>query len=337
MDIIIKSLNRPYYLDRCLHSIDKFVQNFKGKIIILDDGTPQKYLDIIVQKHPKIKICKSTFYNEKSNLLTQKKAFSTYQVPIDLWFKISDELSDYFLILEDDVWFIEPINLFDIQSEMIQNQVVMTKLIWLTNSNLIQNTEEIHKNQLVILKPKLFTFSPFLYNFIFRKNYLNWHRRILAKFKIYTFKKHMAYYTIYSVAGTIVHKKYYKKCWEKHQNKIDETLQILNILKYIKQNKNNNFARMKKEFLRTGFLSSATNQFKEKYEGNIDMNVFNAILNEAWCNDEFEVYANLNQDLDKLQIKTILQKDKTYTFENWLNWVNSFKKQYQDYGCKMAK
>ena len=35
--IIIKSFNRPYYLDRCLQSIYKFVKgNFK--IIVLDDG-----------------------------------------------------------------------------------------------------------------------------------------------------------------------------------------------------------------------------------------------------------------------------------------------------------
>jgi len=42
--IIIKSFNRPYYLDRCLQSIYKFVKgNFK--IIVLDDGTPGKYLN----------------------------------------------------------------------------------------------------------------------------------------------------------------------------------------------------------------------------------------------------------------------------------------------------
>ena len=39
MDIIIKSFNRPYYLDRCILSI---LKNVKGdfKIKIVDDGTP---------------------------------------------------------------------------------------------------------------------------------------------------------------------------------------------------------------------------------------------------------------------------------------------------------
>ncbi len=77
MDIIIKSLNRPYYLDRCLFSIAKYVTNFNGKIIILEDGTPQKYLDLIQTKYPKIEIVKSAFYDEKSKLLSQKRsAFS---------------------------------------------------------------------------------------------------------------------------------------------------------------------------------------------------------------------------------------------------------------------
>ena len=47
MDIIIKSFNRPYYLDRCLQSIQTFVQDSKYTIMVLDDGTSQKYLDKI--------------------------------------------------------------------------------------------------------------------------------------------------------------------------------------------------------------------------------------------------------------------------------------------------
>ena len=46
MDIIIKSYNRPYYLHRCLQSIKENVLG-NYKVIIVDDGTPQKYLDKI--------------------------------------------------------------------------------------------------------------------------------------------------------------------------------------------------------------------------------------------------------------------------------------------------
>ena len=69
MDILIKSFNRPYYLDRCIESIKKFAQNQDFKITILDDGTPQKYLDKIQQKHSEITILKSALYDEKSNAI----------------------------------------------------------------------------------------------------------------------------------------------------------------------------------------------------------------------------------------------------------------------------
>ena len=72
MDILIKSFNRPYYLDRCLQSIAKYAQNPDYSIIVLDDGTPQKYLDKIQEKHSEIKILKSEFYTEKSQLLQKQ-------------------------------------------------------------------------------------------------------------------------------------------------------------------------------------------------------------------------------------------------------------------------
>ena len=75
--IIIKSFNRPYYLDRCLNSIYKNV-NCKFEIKVLDDGTPEKYLEKIFDKYKDIKIIKSTQYNDKisaieQNLLEKKK------------------------------------------------------------------------------------------------------------------------------------------------------------------------------------------------------------------------------------------------------------------------
>ena len=51
MRILIKSFYRPYLLERCLKSIYEKVKNAEDlEIIILDDGTPQKYLDKIKLK-----------------------------------------------------------------------------------------------------------------------------------------------------------------------------------------------------------------------------------------------------------------------------------------------
>ena len=83
-DIFIKSFNRTFYLDRCLESIKKFVSG-NYKITILDDGTPQKYLDKIKLKYPQIEILKSSNYTEKSSAIISGKEINGFQIPTDLW------------------------------------------------------------------------------------------------------------------------------------------------------------------------------------------------------------------------------------------------------------
>ena len=64
VNIFIKSFNRPFYLDRCLQSIENFVEgDFCVKV--LDDGTPETYLSKIKEKHPKIEIITSENYQNK--------------------------------------------------------------------------------------------------------------------------------------------------------------------------------------------------------------------------------------------------------------------------------
>ena len=108
MDILIKSFNRPYYLDRCLYSIQKFGINFKGNIYIMDDGTPKPFLDKIQKKYPTVKILKSEFYEEKARLISNAEPINNVKIPIDLWISSASIASEYFLLLEDDIWFTKP-------------------------------------------------------------------------------------------------------------------------------------------------------------------------------------------------------------------------------------
>ena len=68
MDLLIKSFNRPYYLDRCIQSIYLNIHDNNFNIIVLDDGTPKKYLDKLLEKFPSITILKSDLYFEKSKI-----------------------------------------------------------------------------------------------------------------------------------------------------------------------------------------------------------------------------------------------------------------------------
>ena len=336
MDILIKSFNRPYYLDRCLFSISKHVKKFNGKIYLLDDGTPQIYLDKIEKLYPNIIIKKSEFYEEKHQLTLAGIRPMNYVVPINLWLDAAKNASDNFILIEDDTWFIEDIDLEVLENEIQLNNVIITKLFWLGNPILNQNKKEILKNYIVLLKPKLFTIIPMLYYFIFYKFDRFKIRKTLRFLKINTEEKRLAYYTIYAVAGMVFNRDYYVKLWENHKNKVNEGLQMFNAVKFYSKNKSNHkYAKYKQEVLRTGFMSSATNEHKENYKGNVDMFIFNKILSESWYDNKFDVLKSLPNDIDEQTINKILEDDneKRIAFSDWLLWKNDFKNEYESIGC----
>ena len=338
MDILIKSFNRPYYLDRCLFSIEKHVKNGNGKIVILDDGTPQVYLDKIVSKYPAVLIVKSELYESKQRYTLNGEQPDEYTIPIDLWVKAAKNASENFILIEDDTWFVDNIDLDDTNVEIVQNNIVLAKLYWLGNADINQNKGTILKRNFILLRPKLLTCIPALYYFIFYKFDKFKIRKTLRFFKIHTYKRHLAYYTIYAVAGMIFNKHYFIKLWENHKNNIDEGLQIYNAVKvFSKQKSKNNFARYKVEILKTGFMSSATNQHKEGFVGNVNMFIFNKILNEAWLNNQLDVINSLPNDIRKEEIVAVLDKDSKQLIlsKDWITWVESFKNKYLKIGCKI--
>lgn len=336
MDILIKSYNRPYYLERCLFSIDMHVIIGNGKIIVLDDGTPQIYLDKIAEQYPNIIIKKSEFYEEKVRYTSEGKRPEKYSIPINLWVDSAKNASENFILIEDDTWFIDAINLDEVDTEIAQNNVVLTKLYWIGNSIINQNKKETLLKNIVLLKPKLFTTIPALYYFIFYKFDRFKFRKILRFFKINTDEKELAYRTIYAVAGMIFNKNYFTKLWDNHQNNVDESLQVYNAVKVLNKEKDTiKFARYQHEILRTGFISAATNQHKESYVGNVDMFAFNKLINEAWLNNQLDVVSSLPNDINTQEIIKILDNDsgKTISSKDWTSWVASFKEYYLKIGC----
>jgi len=336
MDILIKSFNRPYYLDRCLYSIENQVKRTSGKIIILDDGTPQIYLDKIASKYPNVIIYKSEFYESKQQFTTKGLRPDQYIIPIDFWLEAAKKASDNFILIEDDTWFVEDIDLDEVNLEITQNNIVFAKLYWIGNPKINQNKAAMVKKNFVLIKPKLFTIIPALYYFIFYKFDRFKIRKTLRFLKIHTEERHLAYYAIYAVAGMIFNKNYYVKLWNNHTNQIDEGLQLYNAIKIFKKQKDKNkFAHYHKEILKTGFMSSATNQNKERFNGNVDMFVFNKVLNEAWMNNEFNAITSLPNDIDKEAIVSVLNNDSSHSIapKDWIAWVDSFKKQYLAIGC----
>lgn len=334
MDIIIKSFNRPYYLDRCIQSIRKFVVHSDYRIIILDDGTPDKYLKKISEKYSDITILKSHLYDEKVIAIENDVPNINSKVPMDLWIDAAKSASDYFVLLEDDIWLTDCIALNDLVISLRKDNVQMLKLFWLGNAKLISDHIVKKESFFSIYKPNLYTRNPFLYKLFFVSSRFNI-QRIMSFLTIYTKARALNYYSIYSVAGAVFRREYFLSLWKNHTNTINEGLQLINAVRFLNKNKNVTFGRTNKEVVKTSFLSAATNEHKSYENVSIDMFVFNKIINEAWYEGELDAMSNFPNDLNPETIQKIL-KDKNAANANeeeWIKWVERFKGQYTSFGC----
>ena len=336
MDILIKSFNRPYYLDRCIQSIILNSQNSDYKIVVLDDGTPQKYLNKLLDKYPEINILKSDLYDEKSNAVANDIQNINSKIPIELWINSAKNASNYFLLIEDDFWFTTAFNLKRFRLNLETDKIKMLKLCWLGNSKLLPENSISYNKLYSIYSPNLYTEKPYLFNLIFRIDRFKI-RKILTFFKIYSEERFLNYYTIYATSGAIFKKKYFLNLWQNHKNSVDEGLQLLNAVKFInKKKKSSNFGFSNTELMKTGFLSSASNQNKAFKNVAINMFAFNKIINEAWFNNDFNAMENYPNDLNAEKMEELLIKSSPLAqVSEWKKWVQAFKNQYITFGCKI--
>ena len=325
INIFIKTLNRPLFLERCILSILQNVDNF-NKIIILDDGTPQKYLTKLKLKYPEIEFRKSEFYDEKSKMIEDGLIDrSKFTFPGKFWGReISNSDMMYNLVVEDDMYFTEKIDLKDTLMFMEQHQLLFFKFSGLGNKFVNQGNVLYESGDHQLIKPDLVTINPTIYKLIVGNKFK--HLSLLAFFKLYyKYYKNFAlkYYTIYSVAGAIFRKDYFEYIWNDIST-LNENVQIEKTLEYYKNNNINlQVGRTSNEMVYQSFISSATNEYK-----GIKTSIFaiNKAMNEAWYNDKVNALYNFPNDYTDDMIKLMLEgengDDQLYKdWKKWFNWV----------------
>ncbi len=335
--IIIKSFNRPYYLDRCLQSITKFVQG-DYNVVILDDGTPEKYLQKIMTLHPFAEILKSDQYNEKvkkieDNIISGQD-ISGFDIPTKLWYKTVEKAYDYVLVTEDDVWFTKLVHISNLALDMKNNKIELLKLGWFgnfsdeKNINLSSITEDI----LGIVPKKLFLSSQFIMDcFMFNRFKFF---TVLYKLGLVDNNTQKKYWVLNSIAMGIYRKNYWLHIWKNSKGKVDEKQQLSNAAAYYHQNKKNpnTLARLKNEVLKTTFQSSATNSYHQ-YNIHFDVNYFNHLINEAWLSESFDAMENFPKDFSFNYFAKFI--DDKINLEEFRNWVFKFKEQYRNLGANV--
>lgn len=338
-DIFIKSFNRPFYLDRCLASVEKFVRgNFK--VTLLDDGTPEKYLRNISEKYPWVRIIKSKSYNQKieavkKNLETGEN-INGFEIPTDLWIESAKKATDYFIMTEDDCWFTAEINVDELSEFCKKHKTGLLKLGWLGNSSDDKNLNirEIDKN-LISVQPKnlILKGEKFMEAFFLNKYKLFTILYKLGRVDNFTQNK---YWALNSILMGFFDKNYWLAIWQNMHGKVDEKRQLINASVYYKNHQNNpNFiARLRNEAMKTTFQSSATGSYHE-YDCNFDVNLFNHILNEAWLSGEFDALENYPKDFSITFIEKFIEGKMDVT--EYRKWVEKFKNQYKNLGCDVGQ
>lgn len=336
MDIIIKSFNRPYYLDRCIQSILKNV-NGDFQIKIVDDGTPKKYLDKIAEKYS-VEIIPTINYNQKSKNITEGKSNNGFAMPTVSWREAVEKASDYFLITEDDVWFCEKIDCLELIDQMQLNNIHLIKLgvLGIYSDDNYAEIKSLSQELETTYPLKTFTSNQFLMN-MFMFNQFKFFT-ILYKLGLVDNLTKRKYWILNSILMGVYRKDYWLYMWKDSINLLDEKIQLRNAGVWFGKNKKNRnlIARTKEEKMKTTFKSSASGHY-HNYDIQLSVDKVNYILNEAWLNNEFDAMENYPKDFSDDYIKTFLDQanhpDAQYV--EWFKWAEKFRQQYRNLGAEV--
>ncbi len=335
MDIIVKSFNRPYYLERCLRSIERFIIG-EYTIRVLDDGTPPEYLDKIQKLFPLVQIFRSPLYEQKVLALGRhiagEKKFDQFTIPISFWKEQISHCTSVFLLLEDDIWLVEPVDLTFFQQQMMSSQLATVKLSWLGNPRLVPGRRIALAPNLEELVPEIPLATKLIFLNKLRVRSVLFRLGLLKLFKP-DLEYQLPLYALYSVAAAFFDKSYWLYLWEDSQTSIDEAQQLRRAVQWWQQHQPR-FAKTQQEVTRTSFITSATNMFP-----GVDLDIFrfNYHLNNAWLRGEVDVMRNFPRDLPEDYLRTFLDaaQDSNSTYQEWLRWTARFKEQYKRLGCEV--
>lgn len=338
MDIVIKSFNRPYYLDRCLQSIYQYVTG-DFTLRVLDDGTPSEYLNRIQNKFPAVQIVLSPRYQDKVAAIERHvrggEPFDQKVIPFDFWVEQVRACSDIFLLLEDDIWLTGPVSLAAFAEQMRTNRFAMVKLSWGGNERLIQSKRVEMAPVAGVVVEEMVPTLPWTTQGIFLNRFkirsILYRTGLLKKFFKSDFEFQLPLYTLYTVASAFFDKAYWLYLWPAGQTEAKEYEQLHKAYAWWRRT-GSRFAKSKQELTQTSFITSATNIFEGVA---LDPFVLNHVLNEAWLRGDLDAMQNFPKDFSYEYLQPIIESgaDKRATYREWLKWTNKFKQQYRSFGC----
>lgn len=246
------------------------------------------------------------------------------KIPIDFWKEAVRNATQYVVIIEDDVWFSEKIDLDIISSEMIKSNCHLLHLGGLN----FKYTESFKNESINKFFNKLFTANKAIMNLIFENKYKIF--SILCRLGFANNKLIPHYYNYMTVPFGFYNKTFWLYTWQNNKEKADENLLLKNTAAYVHNNRKNKnlICKMKNEILRITYLVSSIPDY-HRYSINFNLFKLNNELNEAWYNDKIDSMHNFPEDLDLNDISSFISKnEEDYNIALYKKWAKTFTKRY---------
>ena len=330
INIYIKSFNRPYFLDRCLYSLDRYVTG-KYQVIILDDGTPEKYVQRIQEKYPKVIFT----YTDKAALKRKEIQAAiesgqdqfTRSIPISFWRKTVEAGSDIFFMTEDDIWIYEPIDVDEYVALMKEKSINQIKVRWNGNENTNIGVRKKLNEHIEAVIPRVHFMAE---SIVKNRFYIH---SLLLKLKLIKSTFFLQLYTYYEVAGVFFDKKFWLYLYPENHLELEEMIQLGRAAEWARTHPDTMFAKSIKESAKTSCLTSAAGGYNEK--SGFSMTMVNHYINEEWYHNRFDIMENFPHNYSLETFYEILKKcgDPRCDPDKWKKWSVDFKEHFMSFGA----
>jgi hypothetical protein len=309
LNIYVKSSHRAYCLDRCMRSLEANVRGHE-RIVVLDDGTPDKYLQKLAGDHPGVQLAISP---RAMGARVPPQSLD----PARFWAtEIQKDAHDYTFILEEDTWVVHPILVERVIKNLRINNAVFLKLFW-------AGSEKISSKPEVYLRV-LFDDGDVL--------------------EYYTAQLSSIWdvYKIFMVAQGVYRVDYWLNSFASVPHWGDEPYLLKRALEFVQQmqarSQTARFAKSGTEKIRhsttsTGRDDSGGPGVKQK----VNNALYNEVLNECWLRGEFDTMHDYPDDFSAEYLLGFFRRHlQESEIEAWLAWRAEYLAMYKSMGFSLS-
>lgn len=298
MNVYIKSFNRPFYLERCIRSIEFFATGVH-RIIVLDDGTLSRYLDKLKVSYPRVEVRSSGADDGKYELLREERFADIqhrYPLASDFWTReIRKEGDSYFFMMEDDAWISRRLDLSMIRESLEEAGAVICKFWWGDARN---HAHDVYASYQAPSGTAIDYFRP-------------------------STKQISDLYSAWIVAFSVFRKDYWLHNVSGIRRMADEQTQLCNVHDFLAQNPTSTFAKSRQRSVFQGWTVPGRST-PEYYDKGLRQHIYMDSLNEAWYSGRLDVVQNFPYDFSDSYVTSLLSQELTQAqVQIWEQWKTS--------------